>query len=505
MLRWLHNEPLDQLLAKRWSRIATSYKRAFVVVCGVALLAFGFEMTNLTLHHDDVAYIFIQDTILGHYLGRFGLGWLNYYTQNAYYAPFLQMFEGIVLMAVYGLLISHYWGLKKTADIVLVSSIICVFPYMGNVFSYNVVMATFPLAYCLVAMAVILSTRATLGAVALASVLYIAAFSIYQSVLANAATIFVIWVLSRLLYQYDSLGRFARETWRPLATSIMAVVIGGAAYVMIVNAMNIDFDSYQSAGSAFDLTQKFSAWEGVVEVVAGTRASLLWPENYFPDYLKKLQLAILTAAGIVCLWSPAQHRTRIIAGLLLVCAIMAPRILQLIHPHGTYHANTLTAYAVVVAGCVMVMFRANNVMVRNASIVASCVLLVGFVLQCNWISTVNHLNTLAHYTTLTQILTRVKMLPASEWDGQHVVVSGSYKMPSEYPFKRSTGVATTYMDAPHITHLARLMREDLQITDAREAQPETREHIRRTEAWPHPDSVSAFDGRAVVVLSNDDR
>ena len=101
-MKLLFSKPLDQSLSEALSKVDPAYKRAFFIVVGVNLLAYGFEMTNLTLHHDDVSHIFIQSTILGHYLGRFGFGWLHYYGQNAYIMPFLQMVEGIMLMSAFG-------------------------------------------------------------------------------------------------------------------------------------------------------------------------------------------------------------------------------------------------------------------------------------------------------------------------------------------------------------------------------------------------------------------
>ena len=103
-MRSLLDTPLEQLLANAWNGIDPAYRRALPFILVITLLAFGFEMTSLTLHHDDVAHIFIQDTILGHYLGRFGFGWLHYYTQDAYIMPFLQLAEAAVLMAGYGFL-----------------------------------------------------------------------------------------------------------------------------------------------------------------------------------------------------------------------------------------------------------------------------------------------------------------------------------------------------------------------------------------------------------------
>ena len=94
-MRSFFDTPLENIANSWWSGIDSACKKAFFIAIGVNVLAFGFEMTNLTLNHDDVWHIFIQDTILNHYLGRFGFGWLYVYTQNHYIMPFLQLAEGI--------------------------------------------------------------------------------------------------------------------------------------------------------------------------------------------------------------------------------------------------------------------------------------------------------------------------------------------------------------------------------------------------------------------------
>lgn len=69
--------PLEEIFTSWSHRITPAHKWGFLVAMIVTVLAFGFEMSNLTLHHDDVGQIFNQDRRLGHYLGRFGLGWLH--------------------------------------------------------------------------------------------------------------------------------------------------------------------------------------------------------------------------------------------------------------------------------------------------------------------------------------------------------------------------------------------------------------------------------------------
>ena len=501
-MRSPYSTPLDQILAEWWNGIDHVYKKAFFFAACVNVLAFGFEMTNLTLHHDDLFQIFIQDDILGYYLGRFGVGKLHYYTQNAYFMPFLQMAEGIVFMSTYGVLIARFWGARNVLDLTLVASVVCVFPYMAQVYSYNTSMATYSLAHLLAAAAVILSTRGTFIQVATASLLYIAAFSIYQSVIANAATIFVVWFLINLLFSKEGKTFDSRAMLRSTIGAILAVVVGGSLYMVAVSFMDLNFDSSQAAGEAFNLSEGINLTYAITEIMHGTRSFFLWPESYFPEYLKKLQLVFMAGAGIFCLLLPRSLGAKISAVVLLVLACFTPRILQLIHPAGTYHNLTLTAYALVIAGAVVIINRAGRaVIIRNLSTMLAVFLIAGYIMQCNWVSTVNYLNMLAHYTTLTQVLARARSLPDKNWDGKKIAVVGKYNMSSDYPYKSATGVAVKFMDAFHMQHLARLMRDDVTFVDADSTMPEVLEYAATHAPWPNPASVGVVNGMGVVVFS----
>lgn len=497
------NTPIDRIASGILDRLDPAYKKAYLIVLGISLLAFGFEMTNLTLHHDDVNHIFIQDTILGHYLGRFGFGRLHYYTQNAYFMPFLQLAEAMALMAAYGMLISRFWGLARTFDIVLVSGILCVFPFMAHIYQYNTTMMPYALAHLLAAGAVVLSVRGTLGTVTVSSLLYLGAFSIYQSVIANAATIFVIWLLGKLLFSAGGEPFKVKEAMKAVAAALVAVGAGGAIYLGVVSAIDIQFDSYQAADQAFSFKDGLQLSYAAGEILKGTRAFLLWPENYFPSYLKGLQLLFFAAAAFFCLWLPKGVAGKIAALALFGVSLFAPRSLQLLHPQGNYAALSLTAYAVLVAGMVMIVNRAGQTLVRNLSSILALLLIGGYIIQCNWISTVNYLNMLAHYSTLNQIMAKVRSLPSEQWDGKTVVVIGRYDMPSNYPYRSGAGIASEFIDVSHMQHLARLMRDEIRFVAVEQTSPKALEFAARHPAWPHPASVGTVDGTAVVVLSKD--
>lgn len=500
-MQLFYKKPLDQTLSNYFGSIDPVYKRAIFFVLAINMLAFGFEMTNLTMHHDDLAHIFIQDDILGHYLGRFGFGQLHYYLQNAYIMPFVQMLEGIILMSLYGVFVAHFWGLRNTLDIVVTASVICVFPYMGQIFQYNTSMVASSAAHLLAASALILSTRTSVLYVTIAALLYTLAFSIYQSVVANAATIFLIWAISMLLFNERDRDTIFRKLVSSSVGAIVSVVSGGLIYVAIVSVMDINFDSYQSAGDAFKLGNALDIPYSLTKILEGTRSFFLWPEHYFPDYLKKIQLVFLLGAGIICIWLPKNISHKLGAISILCLAVIAPRMLQILHPQGNFHNLTLTAYAVMIAGAVMIIHRTGQTLARNSSILLVSFLIAGYILQCNWISTVNYLNTFAHYSTLTQVLSRIRSLPEKSWDGKTIAVAGSYDMPSNYPYRSATGVATEFMDVGHMQKLADLMRDDVRFIPVGSNTPGALEYAANHPVWPHPESVAVVDGMGVVVLS----
>jgi len=363
-------------------------------------------------------------------------------------------------------------------------------------------MANNPLAHLLAALAVVASTRASLRYVALAAALYVAAFSIYQSVLANAATIFVIWLLRGVLFEDANQDILTlNHAIRASIGALSAVAVGGMVYLVIVSTMGIEFDTDQAAAEAFQLGGVTKLPQALSLVWSGTRSFFVWPEAYYPDYLKAIQLALLAVAGIAALWIPRRPVTKI-AGLgLLGLGIFAPRALQLVHPGGNYHPLALTAYGVLVAGTVLIALRFGRMAFRNLCIILAGFLIAGYVLQCNWISTVNYLNTVAHFNTLTQVLAQLRSLADAQWDGKQVAVVGRYDMSSAYPYRMSTGVANKYVDAAHLTALARILRDEATFVAADQTMPKVLEYAAQHAPWPAPGSVTVINGMGVVVFS----
>ncbi|MCS6786232.1 MAG: glucosyltransferase domain-containing protein [Thiobacillaceae bacterium] len=502
----LLDTPLDQTLKRLWSRLPQAWKLAFAALAVVQLLAFGFEMTNLTLHHDDLAQIFIQDTQLGRYLGRFSTGWWHYYTQGAYFMPFWQMVQAIVLMGAYALTIAQLWGLRRGFDIAVVGALMVVFPYMAHVYQYNTTMATYTVAHLLAALAILWAVRARVHTILLAAACLFFAFSFYQSVANNAAVIFLTWLLLRWLdADTAQAGEPRPRLWRPLLSTVLAALIGGLAYVAVVRSMDIPFDDYQSAGQAFELGRSIDPVLALRTLYEGSRAFYLWPEFYFPLPLKLAQLALLGGALFVCIALPRRPWRKAVAVALLLAVTLAPRALQMLHPHGHFHQLTLTAYAVVVAGAAALILRHGRAWAGNGTRLVALFLILGYIVQCNWISTVNLLNTQAHFHTLGQILARVRALPPQAWDGRTVVVVGRLDMAREHPYRPAIGVAPRFMDAAHMDRMARLLRDPVRFVAADEHTAWALDYARIHPTWPAAQSVTALHGRALVVLSQDPR
>jgi hypothetical protein len=280
----------------------------------------------------------------------------------------------------------------------------------------------------------------------------------------------------------------------------MAAILGGLVYLALVFLIGTPISTAQGAEQAFSLKRDVGPLLLFSIVSQGSRGFFLWPEHYFPGYLKQIQLLLVAGAAIACLWLPKTPGSKIGALALLALAAVAPRSLQLLHPGGTFHNLTLTAYAIVIAGSLMIILRGAPGALRNAAGVVALAVISGYVLHCNWISTVNHQNTTAHFAQTTQILARIRALPAQQWDGNSIAVAGSLPLFGEYPFRKATGVATDFIDATHLQRLARLLRDNVKVLPIDEATPKAREAAAALPAWPDPGSVAIIDGMAIIVL-----
>jgi hypothetical protein len=376
---------IEQWLTARWSRIDRVHKIAFLVAACASLLAFGFEMTNLTLHHDDLNHLLVQQPLVGYYLGRFLHSWLFFYVQQGHFAPFLDMAIGMAVMCAYGVVVAHLWGARRALDVALVAAIVCVFPYMAHVYQYNAVMIAYPLAHLFVATGVALAVRGRAVSAAFAALLFFSAFSIYQAVLANAVTIFLVWLLCRTLFSTEAVPDRAQSTVRSTIAALAAVAVGGILHVLVVSSLNIPFDAAQGADKAFSLRSRLEnglqLQLAFAEVIRGSRAFFVWPEAYLPQGLKLLQGVLLVAAALCCLVVPRSLAAKAAAIVLLVLIVFAPRTMQLLHPSGHFHNLTLTSYALVVASAVMVVARSAGSFVRVGALVAGGVLVAGYVAQ----------------------------------------------------------------------------------------------------------------------------
>ena len=497
---------LETLLVDRWRRIDPARKAAFVVALCVSVLAFGFEMTNLTLHHDDLVHLMVQKPLVGYYLGRFAHSWLFFYGLGGQFAPFLHMTVGMLLMAAYGVLVADFWGARRTLDVALVAVIVCIFPYMASVYQYNTAMIAYPLAHLLVASGVVLAVRMRWLSVVLGALCFFLAFSIYQAVLANAVTIFLVWLLTRAIVTGEPGADSIGTTVRASGAALLAVALGGILHVLVVSSLHIPFDSAQGADQAFSLRSRLEHGlqlsYAASEVLRGTRAFFVWPEAYLSQPVKALQGLLIAGAAIGCLVLPRKVAAKLAALMLLLLALFSPRVMQFLHPTGTFHSLTVTAYALVIAAAAMLAMRLGSGWVRSGAALVGALLVVGYVAQCNWISTVNLLNTQAHFATTTQILTRLRTLPDQNWNGKDVAVVGSYDMPSTFPFIPATGVASEYMTPTHMTLIARLMRDEASFFKADGTMPRVTEFAANRRPWPHPQSIGVVDGVGVVVLSN---
>ena len=326
--------------------------------------------------------------------------------------------------------------------------------------------------------------------------------SIYQSVIANAAVILVIWLLAQIV-QANREDASSRVTLlRASGWALAAPLAGGLLYVLAVSQIGYEARTYQHVDEAFSFEHALQPQLVVPAIIAGSKAFFLYPENYFPEFLKKLQLLLIAGGALAATLLSSGAKNKTLACLLIAAAAVSPRLLQFIHPTGQFHNLTLTAYAVLVAGLISILLKSRSNPVRSISILLCGALIWGFTVQCNWISTVGYLNHQAHFSLTNRILARLDALPADAWDGRSVAVFGRYAMPAEYPFLKATGIAPDFVDSDHMYFLARILRDKTSFIETDSAPAAAKEYALSHKPWPHQDSVGIAGGVAVVILSS---
>jgi len=83
-------------------------------------------------------------------------------------------------------------------------------------------------------------------------------------------------------------------------------------------------------------------------------------------------------------------------------------------------------------------------------------------------------------------------------------VVGHYAMPTSFPFKPATGIASEFMDPAHMTLMARLLRDEASFLEADKSLPGVMEFAADRKPWPSPQSVGIVDGVGMVILSKGD-
>ena len=225
-----------------------------------------------------------------------------------------------------------FWGARRALDIALVAAIVCVFPYMASVYQYNSVMIAYPLAHLLVASGVVLSARVRVVPLVLAALFFFLAFSIYQAVLANAVTVFLVWLLTRAVFSGEPGTAPVGTLVRAAGAVLVAIAVGGILHVLFVSSLHIPFDSAQGADQAFSLRSRLENGLQLAyaasEVLRGSRAFFVWPEAYLSQPVKALQGVLLLGAAVGCVVLPRKPAAKLAALALLGLVMLAPRVMQ---------------------------------------------------------------------------------------------------------------------------------------------------------------------------------
>jgi hypothetical protein len=178
------------------------YQRYFICFClGISLLAFGFEVSNVTISIDEEYGSLIQRPNPGWIpADRWGMYVLNLFLMPGPTLPYYPIILGIFLNLGTFLICLHLWSAQKKKERYLAAIFALTMPTIAFVYQFNIAQYGYYAGFFLAAVGVHFFVQKNERLyLALSILLWTFALSIYQSTIFVAPVIYLIHVLSKIV------------------------------------------------------------------------------------------------------------------------------------------------------------------------------------------------------------------------------------------------------------------------------------------------------------------
>lgn len=486
---------------------------AMIVAFALAILAFGFALTNPTLAVDVFSYLATPFRWDPFWIGRGSWGGLLvlYLTPGGWVTPIVPLVIGILLQLLTAVLVGWALGVGGLGvlPLALLYALFAAFPYFAAQMVFPFVQIAYPLATLLMVCAVLLAMAGDIRRGAAAVVAIGFALSIYQgspSVLAPVA-------LLAPLASRDSRGREIVIRYRRV---LLAAAAGGVLFLAMHKAL-LALTGVTPQNPYYSASLDWRFWERSTLIRSEIGFLFFGAGDVIP--VKALVVFLLAAlmwvAYAVGRKRGALPRLRALAAAALVGALLvvAPFAMLFVH-YGQLAPRSAVGLVVVWFALYASLLAARSPVVRRTGLAFLAVTIAMIVFHDNRMFYSQYLVTQADRIMMARIAERIDQLPLPREAGRIVVVViGQYSHPEHDSMRRYTdsvlgysqfewGVGETrwYMRALALAiGVDHFSWHDPSELGGTFAQPGL---LQDRQPWPHRSSVFAHDGYAVVWLGH---
>src|SRR5208282_3678377 len=488
---------------------------AMTIALTLAIIAFGFELTNPTLGIDDVSFLAVPFRWEEFWVARGSWGALlvQYLTPGGWITPFISLVIGILLQLLAVVVIGWSLELRTLPPMqqALLYALFVVFPYFACQMAFHYVQIAYSLATFLMACGVLLALagdaiRAVCAALAIGF-----AISIYQGSLSVLAPL-------ALLAPFAGGGKEKKEIVRRSRRVLLAVLAGGGIY-LATHKLILATTGIVAKSQYYSVSFDWHFWERLRFIRSEIEFLFLGAGDVIPAKVVAIFLlaALLWMLHAVARERGALRRLQWLALYLVLAALLvvSPFMVLFVHD-GQLAPRSSVGVAVVWIALFASMLAASSIWIRRAGTACLGVVILFFLFQDNRMFFSQHLITRADIIMMARIAERIDQLGVrSDAGATDVVFIGQYSQPEYEGMPRFSGAALGHSqfewelngdDARwRIRGLAKAIGVDHYAwpgsSDLGEAFHDPL-LLRDRQPWPHSSSVFAHDGYAVVWLGH---
>ena len=424
---------LLERIALRFGAGMRKYRVPAIAGMVFGMLAYLFFFTNKLVNHDEVQCLFDKGATFSS--GRWGLRILEFIFPN-YSMPWLYGIITIVLITLSVCLMVSIFSIRTPSLQVLLAGTVMVFPSLIGLLAYMFTSSSYAAAFLLAVLAVWFVTRPDIRAMLPGLFCMVASLSIYQSYVALAAGLLVLFVIRQLLTQED----VAAAVKSGVVYVLFLVISLGIYYVgtMVINRLlGVGLSAYAGSGMSFrfsELPQRtVLAYQSFLQFFSGYRGLL-------PTALSQgLHILLFVLMGLMMLLLCRKlplPRVLLIA-VLVVILPLAVNCMYLFSDVDSVHTLVLYGFvafyvlAVLLADLCISKVPSSRQVLPNALSFALALIVAGNIFLANRTGLLLHLRYENAYSFYTSLVADIKMTPGFD-ENTKLAVIGYYREPDFY-------------------------------------------------------------------------